>query len=80
MSSSSGVLPSSGGGDPMEGTMQGSFAGLGGAGGSDGKLHVCLWSWSGLGEPLGLFMLRRRCRMSGSLPLASGGICLQDVA
>ena len=54
MSSSSGVLPSSGGGDPMDGTMRGSSAGLGGAGGFDGKPHTCC---SGLGEPRGVPML-----------------------
>lgn len=53
MSSSSGVIPSSGGGDRMEGTTPGSFAGLGLAGGSEGVWHVFVSSCADLGEPCG---------------------------
>lgn len=40
MSSSSGVVPSSGEGDPMDGTTPGSSAGFGLAGGSAGEGHI----------------------------------------
>lgn len=42
MSNSSGVLPSSGGGDLMDGTTPGSAAGFGLAGGSEDVPDVCL--------------------------------------
>ena len=54
MSNSSGVVPSSGGGERMEGTTPGSFAGLGLAGGSDGVSHMFFSSCTGVGEPCGV--------------------------
>jgi hypothetical protein len=53
MSNSSGVVPSSGGSEPMEGTTPGSFAGLGLAGGSEGVSHIFFSSCAGAGEPCG---------------------------
>ena len=54
MSNSSGVVPSSGKGDPMEGTTPGSSAGFGLAGGSASALDVFVSSCAASGEPGGV--------------------------
>jgi hypothetical protein len=54
MSNSSGVVPSSGGGDRMEGTTPGSFAGLGLAGGFEGVSYVFDSSCSDVDDSCGV--------------------------
>lgn len=53
MSNSSGVVPSSGKGDPMEGTTPGSSAGFGLAGGSEVASDVFISPCAASGEPDG---------------------------